>query len=143
MDTAGYYRPKTKETRDAYEAMLSVIRGLFGDQPQDVLKGAAEEVLAVLKDDHLRDPDREKQLGELLGAISAEQFHQFVQLGKMIHDFGDDRAGADGEGALDEDIGVAVEFEDEDEDDDNEVDVIEVCNFGELWMCTCPRNGAG
>ncbi len=54
IDTAGYYRPKTKETRDAYEAMLSVIRGLFGDQPQDVLKGAAEEVLAVLKDDHVK-----------------------------------------------------------------------------------------
>ncbi len=72
-----------------------------------------------------QDPDREKQLNDLLGSITTEQFHQFVQLGKMIHDFGDDAGAGEGEGALDEDIGVAVEFEDEDDEDD-EVDVIQV-----------------
>ena len=38
------YRPKTKETREAYEALLALIRGLFGEQPDDVLRGAADEV---------------------------------------------------------------------------------------------------
>ena len=53
IDTAGLYRPRTKETREAYEALLSVIQGQFGDQPQDVLRGAADEVLAVLKNDRM------------------------------------------------------------------------------------------
>ncbi len=54
LDTASGYRPRTQETRAAYEAILSFIREQFGDQPQDVLKGAADEVLAVLKDDKKR-----------------------------------------------------------------------------------------
>lgn len=53
IDTAGLYRPRTKETREAYEALLSVIREQFGDQPADVLRGAADEVLAVLKNDRM------------------------------------------------------------------------------------------
>ena len=51
IDTAGLYRPRTKETREAYEAMLGLIRSQFGDQPADVLRGAADEVLAALKND--------------------------------------------------------------------------------------------
>ena len=54
LDTASGYRPRTQETRAAYEAVLAFIREQFGDQPQDVLKGAADEILAVLKDDRKR-----------------------------------------------------------------------------------------
>lgn len=57
IDTAGLYRPRTKETREAYEALLSVIREQFGDQPADVLRGAADEVLAVLKNDRMTVSD--------------------------------------------------------------------------------------
>jgi hypothetical protein len=53
MDTAGLYRPRTKETRAAYEALLNTIHSTFGDQPADVLRGAADEVLAVLKNQHM------------------------------------------------------------------------------------------
>lgn len=35
--------------RVAYEEVLSAVVASLGDQPQDVLRGAAEEVLAVLK----------------------------------------------------------------------------------------------
>jgi hypothetical protein len=38
------YRPKTKETQAAYELVLSFVRGYLGDQPQEVLRGAADEV---------------------------------------------------------------------------------------------------
>lgn len=30
----GMYRPRTKETREAYEALLAIIHSLFGEQPQ-------------------------------------------------------------------------------------------------------------
>ena len=64
LDTASGYRPRTQETRAAYEAVLAFIREQFGDQPQDVLKGAADEVLAVLKDDR-------KRVSMKTGAVSA------------------------------------------------------------------------
>ena len=54
VDTAGMYRPVTRETRDAFEALLAFIREQYDDQPYDVLKGAAEEVLAVLKNEGLK-----------------------------------------------------------------------------------------
>ena len=54
VEQQGAYRPKTKETRAAYEAMLSFIQGKFGDQPADVLRGAADEILATLKNDRMR-----------------------------------------------------------------------------------------
>lgn len=121
LDNAGFYRPRTKETRDAYELMLSIIHTQFGDQPADVLRGAADEVLAVLKDKSLKDPDRQKECQQLMGLCDDEMFSQLVRLGKMINDYsaeGEEPQPAD---TLDEEIGVAVEFEDEEEEEDSEV----------------------
>jgi pre-mRNA-splicing helicase BRR2 len=53
LESEGFYQPKTQATRDAYDALLANIQTQFGDQPHDVLRGAADEVLAVLKNDHL------------------------------------------------------------------------------------------
>lgn len=53
LEAGGFYQPRTAATRDAYEAMLGMIQSQFGDQPHDVLRGAADEVLAVLKNDRL------------------------------------------------------------------------------------------
>ncbi len=41
---ASSYRPKTKETQAAYELVLAFVRSCIGDQPQEVLRGAADEV---------------------------------------------------------------------------------------------------
>eukprot|EP00887_Chlorella_sp_A99_P002917 scaffold6.g2917.t1 len=128
IDTAGTYRPRTRETREAYEALLSVIQAQFGDQPQEILRGAADEVLASLKNERLTDPARQKEVSALLGPVPDEKFAQLVALGKLITDWVPDvaaaaaaaAAGEGGEGLLDEDIGVAVEFEDEDEEDEEE-----------------------
>ena len=40
-----FYRPKTQETRQTYEVLLSFIQEALGDQPRDILAGAADEVL--------------------------------------------------------------------------------------------------
>ena len=124
LETAGLYRPKTKETRAAYEALLSAIRKQFGDAPHDVLCGAADEILSTLKNDGLRDPERQAQIGNLLGQISNENFSEFVAIGKLINDFtSEDTLNASvaaGGKAMDEELGVAVEFEDDDDDEDNE-----------------------
>ncbi len=57
VDTAGMYRPVTRETRDAFEALLAFIREQYDDQPYDVLRGAADEVLATLKNEGLKVRD--------------------------------------------------------------------------------------
>ena len=53
LEAGGFYQPRTAGTRDAYEALLGLIQTQFGDQPHDVLRGAADEVLAVLKNDRI------------------------------------------------------------------------------------------
>jgi len=139
LDSIGY-RPKTRESKVAYEEMLSFIQAYLGDQPQDILRGATDEVLSTLKDSGLRDPQREKIIGKIIGNLSTDKFNRLVTLGKQITDFDSTDAPADEEsnnnGALEE-TGVAVIFDgddddyedededrdaddDEDEDDDNE-----------------------
>lgn len=48
------YRPRTRETRQTYEFVLSFCQGCLGDIPQDVLRGAADEVIQILKDEDLK-----------------------------------------------------------------------------------------
>ena len=109
------YRPRSKETRSAYEDLLSFISQQLGDQPHDILRGAADEVLACLKNDALADPERKREVEGLLNTLSSEAFAGLVQVGKRITDFAmDDGAGNE---KLDDELGVAVVF---DEDDDDE-----------------------
>ncbi|KAK9129134.1 hypothetical protein Sjap_009621 [Stephania japonica] len=127
------YQPKTKETRAAYELLLSLIQQHLGGQPQDVLCGAAHEVLAVLKNDKAKNPDKKKEIENMLNAIPNQTFDHLVSIGRLITDYQDDNdpnasAGpnAEEEDALDNDIGVAVEFEqDEEEDDESDYDQVQ------------------
>ncbi|KAG2647951.1 hypothetical protein PVAP13_1NG004400 [Panicum virgatum] len=126
------YKPQTKETRAAYEALLSVIQQQLGGQPLDVLAGAADEVLATLKNDKIKNPDKKKDIEQLLNPISNQLFDQLVSIGKLITDFHDaaasDAAGAPSGDAmdttLDDDVGVAVEFEESDEDEESDFDQV-------------------
>ncbi|TVU21580.1 hypothetical protein EJB05_31227, partial [Eragrostis curvula] len=126
------YKPQTKETRAAYEALLSIIQQQLGGQPLDVLGGAADEVLATLKNDKIKNPDKKKDIEKLLNTLSSQTFDQLVSIGKLITDFhdpaGDSAApsGADGvDTTLDDDIGVAVEFEESDEDEESDLDQVQ------------------
>jgi pre-mRNA-splicing helicase BRR2 len=118
------YRPKTRESKAAYEEILSLVQSSLGDQPNDILRGAADEILATLKDESLRDPDRMKDIGKILSNMNSDKFHKLVSMGKRINDFhGGIEGGTDDEGAsgMDEEMGVAVIFEDEDEEDGDNV----------------------
>ncbi|GBG66811.1 hypothetical protein CBR_g70690 [Chara braunii] len=121
----GLYRPKTKETRAAYEALLNIIQQHLGDQPQDILRGAADEVLAVLKNDKYKDPDKKKEIERLLNTMTNERFAQVVAVGKLISDYqeGGEEGGTAGE-ALDDDIGVAVEFEEDEDEEESDFDEV-------------------
>ena len=70
----GVFTPRTKETRSTYEALLSAIQQQFGDQPHDILIGAAYEVLVVLKNEKIKDPDKKKEIEKLLNTITTQHF---------------------------------------------------------------------
>ncbi|KAL1312365.1 DExH-box ATP-dependent RNA helicase DExH12-like [Arachis hypogaea] len=144
----GVYQPKTKETRAAYEAMLSVIQQQLGGQPLSIVSGAADEILAVLKNDAVKNPDKKKEIEKLLNPIPNQVFDQLVSIGKLITDFqeGSDAVNGtsamDGDDGLDDDVGVAVEFE-ENEDDDDESDLDQVQEEEEDEDDVAEPNGTG
>ncbi|XP_033632749.1 U5 small nuclear ribonucleoprotein 200 kDa helicase-like [Asterias rubens] len=114
-----YYRPKTQETRNTYEALLSFIQAAIGDQPRDILCGAADEVLATLKNEHSKNKDKKKELEMLLGSLAEERFALLVNLGKKITDYGSEKEKkAIEEEGIDETFGVNVQFEASEDDDD-------------------------
>ncbi|KAL6175995.1 hypothetical protein ACLB2K_052631 [Fragaria x ananassa] len=127
----GVYQPKTKETRAAYEAMLSVIQQQLGGQPLNIVSGAADEILAVLKNETLKNPEKKKEIEKLLNPIPTTVFDNLVQIGRLITDYQDrgDAGGsavANGDEALDDDVGVAVEFEENEEDDEeSDLDIVQ------------------
>ncbi|XP_010459790.1 PREDICTED: DExH-box ATP-dependent RNA helicase DExH12 [Camelina sativa] len=124
------YQPKTKETRAAYEAMLSLIQQQLGGLPLNIVSGAADEILAVLKNETLKNPEKKMEIEKLLNKIKDQEFDQLVSIGKLITDFqegGDSGGGkADDDEGLDDDLGVAVEFEENEEDDeDSDPDMVQ------------------
>ena len=57
-------------------------------QPRDILCGAADEVLAVLKNDRMKDKERKKEIDAFLGFVAEERFALLTNLGKKITDWG-------------------------------------------------------
>ncbi|KAM4746825.1 U5 small nuclear ribonucleoprotein 200 kDa helicase [Rhinophrynus dorsalis] len=115
------YKPKTKETRETYEVLLSFIQAALGDQPRDILCGAADEVLAVLKNDKLRDKERRREVDQLLGQTDDTRYHVLVNLGKKISDYGGDKEIQNMDDNIDETYGVNVQFESDEEEGDEDV----------------------
>lgn len=129
------YRPKTQETRQNYEIILSFIQECIGDQPRDIIGGAADEVLITLKNDRLKDKERKKEIEGLLGSLDDERFALLVNLGKKISDWSTDdlsrNVSRNNQGnmdtdEIDENIGVKVMIGDEDEDDEEDNDLYEI-----------------
>ncbi|XP_014247747.1 putative U5 small nuclear ribonucleoprotein 200 kDa helicase [Cimex lectularius] len=112
------YRPKTQETRQTYEVLLSFIQEALGDQPRDILCGAADEVLFVLKNDRLKDKEKKVETETLLGSLAEERFALLLNLCKKITDFGaDDKTHAVVDENIDEAYGINVQFEESEEED--------------------------
>ncbi|KAJ3476926.1 hypothetical protein NLI96_g10818 [Meripilus lineatus] len=120
------YRPKTAETREVYELILSSVHQALGDQAQDVVRSAADTVLETLKNENMKDFDKKKEVEEILGSMSNENFSQLVNLSKKITDYGaEDETTVDPdserkEAEIDDEMGVAVVFDKEDEEEDEE-----------------------
>ena len=120
------YRPRTAETREVYELILSSVHQALGDQAQDVVRSAADAVLEGLKNENLKDFDKKKEVEEVLGPISADQFSQLLNLSKKVTDYGaEDEAMVDPDmerkdAEIDDEMGVAVVFDEEEQEEEDE-----------------------
>ncbi|KAI8321181.1 Sec63-domain-containing protein [Martensiomyces pterosporus] len=123
------YRPRSQETRRVWDLILAQSRKYLGDQAPEVLLSAADEVLALLKDDGMKEVEKKKQVESLLGTgVPDAEFSRFIQLSRQITDYdADNEDGVDGQGgaelgvpgadALDDQSGVAVVFGGSDDED--------------------------
>ncbi|KAF7323081.1 hypothetical protein HMN09_00088200 [Mycena chlorophos] len=119
------YRPRTAETRETYELILSSVHSSLGDQAQDVVRSAADMVLETLKNENLKDFDKKREIEDILSTvISNEKFSQLVTLSKKITDYGaEDETTGDPDVKdmeIDDEVGVAVVFDEEEQDDEEE-----------------------
>ena len=129
------YQPKKRETRQAYQELLAAVQVALGDQPASVVMSAADETLALLKDENMRPTERQREIQLILGTLSPERYNTFIKIAKQITDYSDLSQTASssyqGEEIMeDEDAGVAVlvgesdseenEFDSEEDDDDEE-----------------------
>lgn len=122
----GRYIPTTRVSKTAFEALLAFVMSKLGDQPRDLLRSAAEEALAILKDQRLQESERKKVVEELFAAkMSADEFSRLSLFGRQIKDFGTDAEKAElGNEVpqvedLHEEQGLAVVFDDDDVDGRN------------------------
>jgi pre-mRNA-splicing helicase BRR2 len=113
------YRPRAPETRETYALILSYCHGYIGDSDQQLLRSAVDEVLAILKNEDMKDFDRKKEVEGLFGeSLASESFSQLVALGKKITDYEVGAADAEQQGDdVDQDVGVAVVFDEDEESD--------------------------
>ncbi|KAF8466489.1 Sec63-domain-containing protein [Russula ochroleuca] len=120
------YRPRTAETREVYELILSTVHLALGDQAQDVVRSAADTVLETLKNENMKDFDKKKEVEDVLGPVTGETFSRLINLSKKITDYGaEDETMADPDmerkdAEIDDEVGVAVVFDEEEQESDEE-----------------------
>jgi len=120
------YRPRTAETREVYEVMLSTVHHVLGDQAQDIVRSATDAVLETLKNESMKDFDKKKEIQEVLGPIPNDVFSQLVARAQKITDYGaEDETMADPDmerkdAEIDDELGVAVVFDDEEQEEEDE-----------------------
>lgn len=59
----------------------------MGDYSLDVLKGALDEVLAILKADGVQDKDRKAEIESLIDRIDESEFNTLTVLGQQLTDY--------------------------------------------------------
>lgn len=114
IDHSGY-TPKTRESKAAYEEILTFVSKCLGDQSTDIIRGATDETIALLKDETLRDSDKQKEIGKILSSVNPDKFNKLVNLGKRITDFhNSDKLEDEADNVkMDEDMGVSVVVDDD------------------------------
>ncbi|KAK9466803.1 Sec63 Brl domain-containing protein [Lipomyces arxii] len=114
------YIPRTTETRQTFELVLSWAQELLGDVSHDIVRSAADAALEIVKTDGMRDYDKKKEVESVFGtSISGERFNQLMNLSKKITDYEtpDQDTESAAQTGIDDEAGVAVLLDDDDDED--------------------------
>ena len=118
-----FYRPKTQDTQRVYEMILTYITDIIGSQPRDVVSSAADDILAIMKNERIqvveyplaRSADipqtkaKQKEIEGVIGAkLNDERFKEIVQLASKISDYVKQTDAPADANTLDDQTGVAV-----------------------------------
>lgn len=144
------YRPKTRETKKIYGMLLHFVELVIGDQSQEMLRGATDEILKSLKNQELKDFDKKSQIEKILGEeLSSDKFTQLINLGEKVDDFiaeEDVQKYAVPQAEMDE-SGVAVVFDENEQEDElsyeKGTDLFEVLDEGEEFNDLRSESGIG
>ncbi|KAI2509391.1 Sec63 Brl domain [Fragilaria crotonensis] len=120
------YQPTTASSRAAYERLLTLIgsRQYLSNQTPSILVDAAELVIETLKDDSLRDPERQQAIANVIlygkanPKLTGEQYAQLVQIGKALDDYGVVDKEEDDD--MNQEMGVAVVFDESEGEQDSD-----------------------
>ena len=67
--------------------MLYIVQKHMGDHSLEVMKGALDEVLAILKAEGMTDRDRKQEIEILLEKIDDSEFNTLTVLGQQLTDY--------------------------------------------------------
>ena len=81
------YRPRTKETRAIYEQMLMIVQRHMGDYSLEIIKGALDEIIAILKAEGLKDTERKTEIEGLIDRLNEGDFNSLTVLGQHLTDY--------------------------------------------------------
>lgn len=83
------YHPQTDQTKQILRYLMSFIGKVLGVEMTSILRGAADEVLAVLKDPKLDDRRKRKKVqDDLLGTkLSDEKYNELYSFAKKLTDY--------------------------------------------------------
>eukprot|EP01107_Rhizomastix_libera_P003769 TRINITY_DN1648_c0_g2_i1.p2 TRINITY_DN1648_c0_g2~~TRINITY_DN1648_c0_g2_i1.p2 ORF type:complete len:2183 (-),score=603.76 TRINITY_DN1648_c0_g2_i1:51-6599(-) len=120
------YTPKTKQTKAVFDNLLGFIQTNLGDQPQEFIRSAADEVLSVIFNEKLTAPQKKKELSAVFDSLSEEKFAELTQLCLKITDYAEvTEATQEGVATtIDSTVSVVFESDNEDEDEDEEMEEI-------------------
>ena len=90
----GWKGGRSRGERKGGEWQKNYVKTVIPLQPRDILCGAADEVLATLKDEHLKEREKQKEIISLLGPLDDEKFALLSGLGRKISDYGADKSTA-------------------------------------------------
>jgi len=73
-----------------YESILSIVQRHMGDVSLEILRGATDEVLAILKGEDRNDSEKKAEIQCILDKMTDEVFNQMVIMSTQLIDYNAD-----------------------------------------------------
>lgn len=121
------YQPKSELTAAVYGHIIKFVRDKLGFQHNNIINGAADEVIGTMKDPNFDEETRRSEVSKLLlpdEDLDDDEYNRLCNLCKKIDDWDTNRAKVNEDTAEEEAGVIGAIVSDEDEEEDEYVDEI-------------------